>query len=561
MSTQYKPRPPRPSVLELFDPLSGRDANSPESDKENSLPDFFTQSCLKQQSPVRLTRRLVEVGDVTAEFDEGDSDEADEVEGGDDEDDTVGWYPPSTPRTPLADIAFDRELTPMRSKMYRRNAVASITAAPTSPNSAINTADGSGGIPGSSHIAPSVIVCSPDESPTNSLGEADALSASLATLSLATPTGSLITDTTMAFPTPSEASYSLHVPTLQPHSTSTPQYMDRSSVDLQSSFALHLHSPEISFDLLNDRISFLGLGESFDMESGLESITEEEEVTANEPDFLKLDNATNSHLFPANIAPAEEQEILPNSRPAVSTHSEVSLETSSPVRTPSPLTPCVSSPPTPPRAPVFVPELVPSQLLPSPPSSAPEPPPLVPALKIAKRKHLETTAIPNTLSTTHAKAQSLLPSDPTPLPDAPVATRSGPVRIVPVATSVTSRMGTTDGPRRVPILSGEKEKPASSTGSQKPANTVSGPRRVPLCPASAPAPAPAPAPVPMKAPSQIPAASGLKRLSRLVPPSASISGLPRAIGGTVSSSSSRLPMPKAKATGSGGTGLPRRRVL
>ncbi|KAJ7017478.1 hypothetical protein C8F04DRAFT_1279343 [Mycena alexandri] len=83
---------PRPSVLQLFDPLTTRDAHSPDSDKENTLPDFdfFPQTWVQHPSPVRLTRRLVEVGDVTVDAAEDNENAAGEEE--DDENDTVGIH-------------------------------------------------------------------------------------------------------------------------------------------------------------------------------------------------------------------------------------------------------------------------------------------------------------------------------------------------------------------------------------------------------------------------------------------------------------------------------------
>jgi hypothetical protein len=276
---------PRPSVLQLFDPLSTRDVHSPDSDKENSLPDdFFLQIHVKHPSPVRLTRRLVEVGDITVD-DRADHSDSD-GEGGDeeeDEDDTIGPYPAPTPRTPLGEVTFDREVTPMRSKMYRRKANISprVTSNPAPDDyafaSVINAVNAS-----AFHAPPSVVISSPDESPSSSNGDSDILSTSIATLSLATPTGSLIADTTLAFPTPSEASTSL-LPIAQPPSSMTSCSEDYSSTDPHSSFALHMDTnpAETSFDLLNDKISFLGHSdeESYYMEGGLVSILEEEDVT------------------------------------------------------------------------------------------------------------------------------------------------------------------------------------------------------------------------------------------------------------------------------------------
>lgn len=284
---------PRPSILQLFDPLSSRDTHSPESDKENTLPDsdFFPQTYVKHPSPVRLTRRLVEVGDVTVvelEVTAGDGDDLDEEAEEDGEEDTVGPRPLFTPRTPLGDVTFDRERTPMRSKMYRRKANPPVaTVLDDVPGdyafaSVMTAVNAPGTTFGGSKVTPSVVISSAEESPSSSIGDADTLSTSLATLSLPTPTGSLIADTTIAFPTPSEASASLLVPVAQgpPPTASMVSFdMDRSSADLQSSFVLHMNmsSAETSFDLLNDKISFFGPGdeESFDMGGALGSVSEE----------------------------------------------------------------------------------------------------------------------------------------------------------------------------------------------------------------------------------------------------------------------------------------------
>ncbi|KAJ7446399.1 hypothetical protein B0H11DRAFT_377224 [Mycena galericulata] len=270
---------PRPSILQLFDPLSSRDTNSPESDKENTVPDseFFPQTFVKHPSPVRLTRRLIEVGDATVLEATGEEGSVCGEEMKEDEEDTVGPHPLSSPRTPLGDVTFDRERTPMRSKMYRRKANPTTTAildgAPDDYAfaSVIDAVNASGATFDASTVAPSVVISSAEDSPSSSVGDTDTLSTSVATLSLATPTGSLIADTIMTFPTPSEPSTSLLVPVAQPphQATSIASFdMDRSSTDLQSSFALHMNmdSADSSFDLLNDRISFLGHGdeESFD---------------------------------------------------------------------------------------------------------------------------------------------------------------------------------------------------------------------------------------------------------------------------------------------------------
>ncbi|KAJ7675362.1 hypothetical protein B0H17DRAFT_1081135 [Mycena rosella] len=554
---------PRPSVLQLFDPLSTRDAHSPESDKENTLPDSDFFPHVKHPSPVRLTRRLVEVGDVTVDFhdlgDEDDVDEEDDNEGEDEgEDDTIGPGLPPSPRTPLGDVTFDRELTPMRSKMYRRKPPASeVVVSNSSPDdyafaSVINEVSASGATFGGSHAAPAVVVCSPDASPSSSNGDAaDTLSTSLATLSLATPTGSLIADTTLVFPTPSEASTSLLVPTTQPLQLSMPSFNpDRSSADLHSSFALHMDmtSAESSFDLLNDKISFLDHGdeESYYLEGGLVLISQE---NSKENGTSSTESGIHTELSPV-IAPAGPPSPSGPPSPPLPEIPQETLNTAGPSISPTiPLQPLTM----PSVAPVFVAPPA-KQTTPALSTSLPEPPTLVPALKIVKRQRPDAATGSETAVGTYDGAQSANP---------PV---SVPGRATRIASSIVVRYGTEgQGPMRVPISSSDKDKSATTTKYHKPTpgTTLSGPRRVP-----APTQAPPPPPPPAKIPSQLVQATsglGLKRPLRVVPPngSASASSLPRAVGGTNNASGvSRLPMPSKSKIGTiSGTGIARRKIL
>ncbi|KAJ7109962.1 hypothetical protein C8R44DRAFT_801036 [Mycena epipterygia] len=561
---------PRPSVLQLFDPLSSRDAPSPESDKENSLPDFFLQPYVKHPSPVRLTRRLVEVGDVTVDFggaeDAGEGrdgkEEDDDEEGNEeDENDTIRRRHPPSPRTPLVDVTFDRDQTPMRSKMYRRKPDTSVVTAsnpipdeyaamPVVDMDAVDVSE-----VGGAHVAPVVVICSPDDSPASSNGHTDALSTSFATLSLATPTGSLIADTTLAFPTPSEASTSLafRVPTPSEASTSLlvpntlaraqppPAFsvsLDQSSADMHASFALHMNmnGAETSFDLLNDQISFFGQGdeESFEMEGGLGLFSEQEDASESGasstlPELVvPPDNVAQNTDVKSSSGRASPMQLSDLSQAPPNTVDQDSCASSA------------ISPQPPSLAPVFVaPPARQSPPIPVLSTSLPQPPALIPALKIVKRKRPDTTATPKPSEDLHSGVP-----------------RTAPAMVPPAGRYVTEG----PGPWRVPISGGDKEKAAVTGRSQKPVSgtTLPGPRRVPL-PTQAPAPVPAPAPAPasMKAPSQVTQAAGglgLKRPLRAVPPNGSASSLPRAVGG------SRLPMPKSKIAAPSGTGLPRRRV-
>ncbi|KAJ7161325.1 hypothetical protein C8R43DRAFT_992404 [Mycena crocata] len=572
---------PRPSILQLFDPLSRDTTQSPDSDKENTLPDsdLFLQIHVKHPSPVRLTRRLVEVGDVTVEFQDsgGDDDEGVEKndndgveEDEDDENDTIGFHPPPSPRTPLGDVTFDRERTPMRSKMYRRKLDISPTAGSNPPPenyafaSVINAVNASGATFGGSVINPTVVICSPDDSPSS--GDTDALSTSLATLSLATPTGSLIADTTMAFPTPSEGT-SLLVPIVQAPRSMVSLDLDRSSADLQSSFALHMEmNSETSFDLLNDRISFFGQcdEESFEMMQGELGPVSAAENCKESDSFTSTES--NAQLALGVLATSVDvvQKTVQTSSSDTPSRSEsplLQLSQETPVTVAQ--DPCASSAVTlqptivPPIAPVFVaPPFRPTLPVPILSTTLPEPPTLVPALKIVKRKRpdpisVPTAAIlPDETPSLGDGASSIYPSD---------AIKSSVARLVPSMVPSIGRYVTEGpGPWRVPNSSIDKEKAPTSARSIKPmaGTTLSGPRRVPL-----PSQDPTPVPPPVSTKALASRGSGLKRPLRVVPPNMSTSCLPRPASGASIPAASRLPMPKSKLGGGpGGTGLPRRRV-
>ncbi|KAJ7193359.1 hypothetical protein GGX14DRAFT_589276 [Mycena pura] len=495
---------PRPSILQLFDPLSSRDTHSPDSDKENAAPvysGFFPKPLYQHPSHagVRLTRRLVDVGDVTVQLDdvaECADEGRDEYEGGNDsEDDTVRQRLPSlppSPRTPLGDVTSDRERTPVRSKDSGRHVCAGETAAPKSAAS-------------STSAAPCVFIHAPDDEHENSQPAvgADALSTCLAT-----PTGSLIADTILAFPTPSEASLSPSPSLLSlppPPSAPVPQtLLSTSSInacaDLHTSFALHMdtHSDEASFDLLNDKISFLGYEgdeESFDMGSGVGWMAEKE-IGASP----LIETKTNDEQIKGSATP----ETAPSS-PLRAGSSAANLS-----RDPSSYTLSATTP-----APSVVPFVAPTFATPlarqlSPirvlSTNLPAPPRLVPALKIVKRKRPDAIAIP-------APAPKIAVAVP-PLDSAPSSNAT--------ASSTSQIVGQYvmegPGPRRVPNRSNDKPKAA---GAPKPlaGATVAGPRRVPIS-NQGPAPVSAPAPKTMgkalaSARSQMPVLVCMQPLVRL----------------------------------------------
>lgn len=242
---------PRNSILNLFDPLTTptRDAPSPDSDKENSSPSaaFFGRT-QKQPAPVLLTRRLVDVGDVT--IDDPSmlmmlTDE-DHLEGADDDDDTVTislpkvtptrscFAPsPSTTRTPLGELVLERDITPIaRTKLYKRPAP--LTVAPSDFTTTVSD-------------VPFASTCVNNQSIT-SLPFLHINNTPEITIS---PDARLPDSAPIISPPPSSKSF------LRPHpSNSSSRDRNRCSIDLHASFQLHLQSEETSFDLLNDKVSF-----------------------------------------------------------------------------------------------------------------------------------------------------------------------------------------------------------------------------------------------------------------------------------------------------------------
>jgi hypothetical protein len=325
---------PRTSILNIFDPLASppiRDAPSPDSDKENSTPSHPI-------SPVKLTRRLVDVGDITVQ----DhpillllNDDDDELHIHDENDLSLSSTTPrpplkindlsSSPRTPLAELPVECDTSPVaRSKTYKRSPLPPSThpdpehvlhsgSAILSVINEVNSLGISFASPSPrSRILPlpqdiddltEELLPSDTSVPQIIVSSADSLRNSVATLNLESSTSTLITDTVRPFdnapPTPPSEDPSQILPRLRltlPKSSS--HDLNRQSIDLHSSFELHLKSGETSFDLLNDRVSFFAPGgdaesffgdDSFDieieeahMEQALDKIKAEEKADKGE---------------------------------------------------------------------------------------------------------------------------------------------------------------------------------------------------------------------------------------------------------------------------------------
>jgi hypothetical protein len=330
---------PRISVLSLFDPLSSSD--SADSDKENNCGDtsFFHTYGFSQQiySPVyRLRRRLIDVGDMTVEEpdirdlieEELEAEINQTVTLEEDENATLTFRDMakaatpkwsgkragrkgtpnrlSTPRTPLAEIVTRGEITPVgRKKIFKRPPANPIPA--SSPLNLVHTVEG---IPtlvihdfdnmsGNPPFEPPIVTDRGDNETTEKSTSSSSMGASTATLELPTPRGTLISDTPIPLfvsSSSSEPNHGSHAPfpltesRLRPNARVS-ESTNRHSVDLHASFQLHLSSSETTFDLLNDKISFLS------SKNGLESFLDHEGASfGDEGEFGTMNREISSEM-------------------------------------------------------------------------------------------------------------------------------------------------------------------------------------------------------------------------------------------------------------------------
>ncbi|CCL98647.1 uncharacterized protein FIBRA_00649 [Fibroporia radiculosa] len=302
---------PRNSVLYLFDPLRSpstpRREPSPDSgssDKENDIPPgeitvFFNRIYTTRNDVVKEASKgpLIDFGDTTvdesANVESNVSSEQESKRGelsGDDPDcgDINLNSDSSSRRVPLADIQLDDPFKMCESQVEAvvladqdSSPPHTVTAAPAgaplaevinsinlssmtlSPSRIFSArAAVSAPIPEQDGSAdpvtedtedtisiplsfPHITVSSPSPSESDSLTESDLPPTS------DSPSDRLFASSSAAVP-----------PTLRPPSSNTisPNDPRRTSVDLHASFSMHMQSAEMSFDLLNDKISFLGHG-------------------------------------------------------------------------------------------------------------------------------------------------------------------------------------------------------------------------------------------------------------------------------------------------------------
>ncbi|KAL1739661.1 hypothetical protein HDZ31DRAFT_49006 [Schizophyllum fasciatum] len=630
---------PRPSILEMFDPLARpstppRDGSASDSDKENSLPPnaelglsaiFGRTYKLPHDSPTQprqLKTRLVDVGDVTLDLskvhvqdydsDEEDhhlltmtmpeEDEEEALESDNENPEPPAAVPtrhssPSTPRTPLGELQVDQETPVLRSKVFKRRVLDFSPRTPQafakSPlSSVIDDVNTSGRMFGSQNqnspalgsplpspkLAPEIRVSTAESDSDNGV-EADV-----------EENENDVPEVQHAPPQPSLRPS----PTLRPSARNSfaSNTSNRMSLDLQSSFQLHFESSDASFDLMNDKISFLhstSKGESFlaDLD---ESMEDDENVV---PPTIPSPANCSSKLTPLTspsvkesfneapatptsptpfVAPSVEQEQPPramlDNNAQVVAHVSAIVETSppsavSPANPPPVFHPPVHAPvftapaPAPAARPVVKPVVATPQI-PGGRRTSMAPPALVPALRIVKRARKESRS--SALSSMSSMKEESVVSKET----APIKEAAAPASKPPRRSSVSTTQGPgTSGPRR--LLGSDAAAPAVPTlklgGSgpkriKMPASTT--PAEAPVRPASrADAPGPiraaprtdapvhgrsvarvssAPAPAPAKEPAARPAASRAAS-SRLPAPSSRIPSVGRSSG---------LPMPASK---------------
>ncbi|KAF9015566.1 hypothetical protein BDQ17DRAFT_1418621 [Cyathus striatus] len=263
---------PRQSILSLFDPLSGSPLTTAndDSDKENIGPprgtyllDNFLQSIREpyHTAPRIPKKRLVDIGDMTIEDaflplleDEGTDDDftIDIVSADDDEDPTLTFKDmakaatpspkprPTAPRTPLGDLPIEDRSTPaFKIDTHARPSV--FLKDPRTVHEIHNVKE----------VQHNPSLSSDSEIPIH--------------ISPPSPSSFSLSSTTVYCDTNSS---------LRPNKAQSCNSANRLSIDLQTSFQLQLQSPEVTFDLLNDKISFFNSKDG--MDSFLEALEEDD---------------------------------------------------------------------------------------------------------------------------------------------------------------------------------------------------------------------------------------------------------------------------------------------
>ena len=321
---------PRESILQLFDPLScpePHDVSAIDSDKENFTDDqlvvtnFFNPKKPPYSGlpPLTPRGRLVDLsmsmdgdmfsGGVIVEEEGEDLEEPSHhpcdtpepilqhthANTGNGEDDTItiqfgSNFPTprmgelfATPRTPLAEAPFEMNITPVpRKKVYKREVIPPVTnsTAPTTQSLEISPQELSLSTVVHNINAAGVPFAAAKKYPGPRLVRKEAVPRidEEKVLEERSPYDQPLT-ILVAPPPEDELSSGPAAPTvisesrfLRPrsHTTTAALSAHRSSVDLHASFSLQIQCPDASFDLLNDKISFLGMERyMLDQEDGI----------------------------------------------------------------------------------------------------------------------------------------------------------------------------------------------------------------------------------------------------------------------------------------------------
>ncbi|KAK7059160.1 hypothetical protein VNI00_001787 [Paramarasmius palmivorus] len=321
---------PRISILEQFDPLLSEEQEpatptaldsdyEEDSEKENAVPEpgditmttFFTRVAKPSYpTPKKLTKRLIDVGDTTINETALDIPEEEEEE--DDDGESGSFCLPATPkatavarcndsspRTPLADITLHqrgiasplpRKKTFLCSPEFPKRQLGTPPVPSSSLSFAINSVNTAGTSFGRSQsgTAPqddSHLAIPPTKADDGLITQARSRTPEIQ-IQISEEEEDLRRSEnllnkvsapfTMSVNEADTSVTSLLTPPI-PRSNPVNLSADRRSLDLHASFQLHLQSPESSFDLLNDKISFLD-GHSREMNS----FSLDEEDTAEE---------------------------------------------------------------------------------------------------------------------------------------------------------------------------------------------------------------------------------------------------------------------------------------
>ncbi|KAG6821371.1 hypothetical protein H0H93_014168 [Arthromyces matolae] len=498
---------PRRSILNLFDPLAPSGsrcdtAASSNSDKENSFIEepfisdhsFFGRSG-HSSSPVKLSRRLVDVGDTSIDDSTmhvmlTEEEELDENMCDDDSETLIlatlktpmrmqqHSLADTTTRTPLLEISDPTPIAP--SRIYKRQVpstpevmmvVPTETSALSSVINAVNAGGQSFASPFQPHISfdmqndaqPTKEDLGHDKKPQfkiTTLNEVDLLpTVTVDPLPISSKGGSTILSPVAALINP----VALPNANLRPRGNTFSQNSNRHSIDLCTAFQIQLQSKDASFDLLNDKISFFSTSSS--LSSFLDDMEEGDNCHA-EQDFETNVASTSPSSQPSAVEGTEESSDsrLPSSQSTPSRSPESPCqreesETCKPVPTsvepPVGVSP-VFSRPVASRNPIPL-------CTPAPLVRAQTLPPAVPALRIVKRiarslheKSASSSSASSAESEGSTTAVSTIEITSQPLAQNTTSTATT-VSVPPTHTRLTSSTQsklTNDmafGPRRVPI--------------------------------------------------------------------------------------------------------------